>query len=379
MGGFDGHDDDGADRDPDPTDLERWRERQRALNEVYGQGTDAIDSDETARLEPITRSLAKLLWSFHDDGPLWRQLRKQQVTLEGLDDEQRIRILAAADIDWVPFLLESGYRPPPAVETLADEFRLDIRRALGNGRGLDTRDLRARVADLATLLDLALADERPGAVAKLRASLRLSLPAVGRAALVNGVAAAATVGAGALFGATAVLAPFAPIGGAVAGGATRAALDRALPKWGTPADDRPFDARRSSAEVGRLIRDGLRPDLAGRHAATLNLLSELAETCPAGTSLLIVAHEYGQGEALRDALDWIDRTLGTVFVAWEQAADADMSTAGLARLADRLSRARRVLSDLGVNEPGLRDLANAITADIVAILSELPPDHGLNG
>jgi TIR domain len=337
-------------------DLHRFVRRQHALAEGYERGTRAFENGGTHELVPITGDLAGLLWSFHEDGLLWKRLRKHNATLERLDEVQRVQLRAATDIDWVPFLLEAGHRPPPPVESLSDEFRFDVRRAISNEGDVDIRDLRDRVADLATRLDRALADQRPGAVARVRSFLRLSLPVAGRAALVNGVAAATGIGATVA---------------AAAGGATSAALDRTLPS-GT--------GHRTTGltwtVVGSLIRDQLEPFDAGGQQANLDLLGLVAGQYPAGTSMLKVAHEAGMEDSFQSAIEWIDRCLGAVFAAWENAASGDLSTSHLERLAERLSRVRRVLGDVGVDESRLEELANALTDDVIAVFGEFPRYHG---
>ncbi|MFI7059423.1 hypothetical protein ACIBL3_00440 [Kribbella sp. NPDC050124] len=261
---------------------------------------------------------------------------------------------------------------------LADEFRMDVRRAIRDG-GVYTRDLRARVADLATRLDRALADQRPGAVARLRSYLRLSLPVAGRAALVNGVAAAA--GAGVTLAVTPLVGPFAAVGGAVVGGATRAALDRALPAWEAETDSRGSDGPTRS-EVIRTVIERLRPEVTGAEAENLHMLGAMSRRYPPGTSMLSVATEAGAENRFRSALDWIDRTLGAVFVAWQHAVSTDTFAAQpsftqqLEHLADDLSRARRALADLGVEGITLEELAVHLQEHVAAVLSQLPPGHG---
>jgi hypothetical protein len=97
---------------------------------------------------------------------------------------------------------------------------------------------------------------------------------------------------------------------------------------------------------------------------------------PAGTSMLNVARKGEMETNFRAAVEWTDRSLGAVFVAWEHAASADLSTTHLELLADRLSRVRRVLADVGVDGPSLEELADDVNKEIVAFLSELPPHHG---
>ncbi|MFI6673325.1 hypothetical protein [Kribbella sp. NPDC050470] len=365
----------GARREPDDVDLERWRVRQRRLAEVYAQGQVALD--EGLELRPITRDLAELLWSFRDDRRLWRQLRKQQIVVEDLDEARRVQLRAAVDIDWAPFLREAGHQPPPSAEVLADEFRMDVRRAIGDG-GVYTRDLRARVADLATRLDRALADQRPGAGARIRSYLRLTLPVAGRAAVVHGVAAAAGFGAGAALAPT--LGPFgAAVGLAVVSGATREALGRVLPQW--EADTRGADGPTRS-EVIRTVIERLRPEEAGAQAENLHALGALSRQHPPGTSMLRVATEAGAEELFRAALEWIDRTLAAVFVAWQYAATSDTFAAEpsftqqLECLADDLGRARRALADFGVEGSSLEALADELTEHVHTVLSQLPPGHG---
>ena len=101
--------------------------------------------------------------------------------------------------------------------------------------------------------------------------------------------------------------------------------------------------------------------------------------------MLRVAAEAGAEDRFRAALDWIDRTLGAVFVAWQHAAASDTFAAQpsftwqLERLADVLSRARSALADLGVEGSSLEELANDLREHIPAALSHLPPGHGRQG
>lgn len=371
MGEPDAGDVGGPDRDPDAADLGRWRERQQALAEVHRRGTELVDR-EAFELGPIARDLAELLWSFHDDGPLWKQLRSEHRTLESLDGDQRVRLLAASNIDWEPFLIDAGYRPPPQVHVLAGEFRQDMRRAIDSPDGLNIRQLRDRVADLAARLDQALADERPGAFARIRSYLRLTLPVAGRAALVNGAAAAGGLGVTAAMTA-AGLAPVAPIGGAAAGGALRVALDRALPTWSP--DDRPREVLPTASEVRRTLIERVRPDEAGRTSADLKMLSLLAAERP-DSMLWVVAQEGGIEPQIQAAVEWIDRSLGAVFIAWEQTGGEGTLGSDLERLADRLTRIRGLLADFGLGGTSLGELADGLGDAVATVLTDLPSDHG---
>ncbi|WP_134004974.1 hypothetical protein [Kribbella sp. VKM Ac-2566] len=364
----------GTDRGPDDSDLSRWRERQQRLSEIHTRGTAQLDAQ--FELRPIARDLAELLWSFHDDGQLWKQLRSEHRTLEGLDGGQRVRLLAAGNLDWTPFLVEAGYRPPPQVEVLADEFRRDMFRAIDNPQGIHIRALRDRVADLATRLDQTLADERPGVFAKLGSYLRLTLPVAARAALVNGAAAAGGLAAGAAVTATVAGIGVGPVAAAVAGSALRVALDRALPEWSP--EDRP-QAGRTADEVTWTLIQRIRPGEAGMTQANLRMLSMVAAERP-DDMLWVVAQDAGMEPHLQAAIEWIDRSLGALFIAWEQTGTEGKRDENLERLVDRLTGVRRILADIGLGGgPLLGELADGLGEAVVAVLSDLPPGHGQPG
>lgn len=365
---------DGTDRGPDESELSRWRERQQRLSEIHRRGTEQLDAQ--FELRPIARDLAELLWSFHDDGPLWKHLRSEHRRLERLDGDQRVRLLAASNLDWEPFLVEAGYRPPPEVEVLADEFRRDMFRAIENPHTVDVRALRDRVADLASRLDLALADKRPGAFAKLGSYVRLTLPVAARAALVNGAAAAGGLAAGAAVTATVAGIGVGPVAAAVAGSALRVALDRALPKWSP--EDRP-EARRTAEEVRWTLIQRMRPDEAGMTQSNLKMLSILAAERP-DDLLWVVAQDAGMEPKVHAAIEWIDRSLGALFIAWEQTGTEGKWGEDLERLVDRLTGIRGILADVGLGGgPLLGELADGLGDAVVAVLSDLPPGHRHTG
>lgn len=241
---------------PGSEDIQRWRERQRRFAEL-----DRHARSDDVDVVPITRLLAELLWDLHDDGQLWKLLKRDQRVLERLDDVRRVRLLATAEIDWAPFLVQAGYVPPPPIDYVADELRVDVRRSIRNPDAADAADLRRRVARLASSLDKALADVRPSGLRRVWAMLRSYSPVARRGAIVSGTSAAIGAGAGALVN---------PLVGAAAGGAARAGLDRALPKV-------TVDEPATTGEVRRVIRDHLRLDLYGRARADFDSLADVAE------------------------------------------------------------------------------------------------------
>lgn len=183
---------------------------------------------------------------------------------------------------------------------------------------------------------------------------------------------------------TPLVGPFAAAGGAVVVGATRVGLDRALPKWEADAD-RGGSGAPTRSEVIRTLIERLRPEEAGAQVENLQMLGAMSRQHPPGTSMLRVATEAGAEDHFRAALEWIDRALGAVFVAWQHAATSDTFAAQpsftqqLECLADDLSRARRALADLGAEGPSLEELADHLSEHAPTVLSQLPPGHGKQG
>ncbi len=349
---------------PGDDDVARWVARQRRLVDLDVAVRNVEVDDE---LVPTSRLLAELLWELHDDKPLWKLLEKGQLDLGRLDEETRVRALAAAEIDWEPILIEVGYEPPPPMDVIADEFRVDLRRAILAPGQADANDLRRRLGRLARALDEALADERPTGPRRLWALVRSYAPVVRRAAVVNGGAAVATAGSGAL--ATAVGGPvLGGVVGAAVGGATRAGLDRALPKVAP-------EARVASAkELRILIHDRLRPEDLGRACSAFELLADVVDVS-GGDNLLQAVEANGYERIHEELVTWVDQALAGVFLAWELAAEQ-----GSPELEVRLGGAseiliwlRRALADLAPDLSLMRALMASVTEALQGLLAIAGP------
>jgi hypothetical protein len=315
----------------------------------------------------VAGGLAQALWSFHDDDALWKQLRSQTRLIAQLSDEQRVELRIATDIDWTPLLLEAGYEPPPPAWLLADEFRMDVQQAFDRSGDVDIGQLRERVADLATRLDRARADERPGHFQRLVTSVRIALPGALRVAVVNGVASA--VGLGVAVALSPVV-PLAPAGGAAAGAATRFALDRALPHAHlvTAAPDSPSDLR-------ELVRQELRPETFFRASVDLEILARVqAED---GRSFVVAAMQDGYVSRFESALAGVDRALATTLLLLDRAVDTgDPELRSiLERMADALGCLRRVLADLEEEHISIDALIVDLRTDATAVFKRLTDHH----
>jgi hypothetical protein len=332
--------DDDEGRGSDGDAIDRWVSRQRRFAEV-DQAARNTDVD----VVPTTRLLAELLWELHDDGSLWKLLKKGQFDLEHVDDASRARALAAAEIDWEPFLIEVGYVPPPPMEKIADEFRIDFLRAIRNPGNSRVDDLKPRLARLARALDQALADDRPTGIRRLWALLRSYAPVAGRAAAVNGTAAAVTAGIGAVAD---------PVVGAAAGGAARAGLDRALPKVA-------LEEQVSTAEAHRFVRDQLRLEHYGRARADFDLLVGVVESS-GGVGLLRAVDASGLEAVHAGLIEWVDEALAGVFLAWEKGAEfgGRELVMRLEFVTELLTRLRMALADLAPDHVGLRPCVEAL-------------------
>jgi hypothetical protein len=331
-----------------------------------------LDSDaQLAELSQAAGDLGSILIAAADDDVMWRALSR---STGALDDQQRLQLRIAADIDWVKLLNKVGYRPPPPAEVYAVPFVDAIGRALERSKP-DVDVVRDRVRELGRTL-VRLSGQKDVAPSRLRGWLRKGARVAGKLAVAVGVAAAgATVGhilLGPLAaGAALVHLKHAKTAGEVMGEVVKdAAVNQLEPELDARLPDGDDEAE---AEAERSADRKALERLYGISDAKLQRLAdEWTQPPNARTDVVARVEECNQV---------LDATLYGLYIAWDAALGASWFTDGPAKQFEAIAlQVQDVRNSLNATTPdapataaALRKLADILLAAKTQLPEEIRP------
>lgn len=344
------------------------------LNSARAEALKLLSAD--APLDALRGTAARLgsaLVSAANDDAIWSAIGGRRVA--DLNEQDRVRVRAVLDLDWVALLNALGYQPPPEVEIYGDSFRKAVLGALSSPSERDVQGVRADVRALGASL-VALSGHPDATPRNLKRVVRKGVQVAGGVALIAGAAAGTVAAVGALAPAAALAAAAlhfgAPhfVGEVVVEAVSGAAFDKLKKKL-------------------KHIRRGTKDQVAVDHALDVDAARQLARISDVTIgelviSWLAVAGDSG-GEKTAPALRLSQRfgqaAMRDLYLAWDSAAGASWMTGELSGGFEVLARCLgdlRDALDARMREPfALARLLQDLSDELVVIQDRVHQEAGV--